>query len=161
MRKTIRSVTAVAAVAALGVTGLTSVASAAPAGTEHISIVSTSATSSHESIILTGVFTAGGTDISGNSVDLVQLPLGTFKINHKGSDASKLNTKTCLQTIKGTGTYKLLDGTGLYKGLTGSGKYKLSISVVAERASGGKCSQNAAPLAYQFAVAAAGPVSIP
>ena len=160
MRKTIRSVTVVAAVAALGVTGLTSTASAATA-TEYISIVNSSATSSHESIILTGAFTAGGTDISGNSVDLVKLPLGTFKINHKGSDVSKLNAKTCLQTVKGTGTYKILDGTGLYKGLTGSGKYKLSISVVAARTSGGKCSQNAAPVAYQFAVAAAGPVSIP
>ena len=160
MRKTIRSVTAVAAVAALGVTGLTSVASAAT-GTEHISIVSTSATSSQESIIFTGAFTAGGTDISGNSVDLVKLPLGTFKITHKGSDASKLNTTTCLQTIKGAGSYKLSNGTGSYKGLTGSGKYKLSITVVAARTSGGKCSQNAAPVAYQFAVAAAGPVSIP
>jgi hypothetical protein len=160
MRKTIRSVTAVAAVAALGVTGLTSVASAAT-GTEHISIVSTSATSTHESIILSGAFVAGGTDISGNKVDLVQLRLGTFKIQHRGTNAFKQNSKTCLATIKGSGTYKLFDGTGLYKGLTGSGKYKLSITEVAARTSGGKCSQNAAPVAYQFAVAAAGPVSIP
>jgi hypothetical protein len=152
------------AVAAVVVTaGLAGAAGAATAGTttEHISIVSTSSTSRVESIILTGAFTTGGIDISGNKVDKVRVQGGTFKIAHKGTDKFSIDPGTCLATITGPGTYKILDGTGAYKGINGHGKYKLSITEVAPRTSTGACSQTANPLAYQFRVTAHGPVSLP
>jgi hypothetical protein len=160
---------AAATVAALAATiGITS-AAAAPAtakpsvtGTEHISIMSTSASpKAPESIIVTGVFTAGGKDVSGNNVDAIKLPGGSFKIHHAGPESQSLNAKTCLLAVNGTGTYKIAGGKGAYKGISGSGKYKLTIRAITARTAAGKCNTNAAPVAWQFMVMAKGPVSLP
>lgn len=133
----------------------------ATSGTEKFQIVSTSATSSTLSVIATGVFTAGGVDHSGKkgAPDTFVFPTGTFKVTHKGPGKQTLNKKTCLYTITGTGTFKLSGGTGAYKSLSGSGTYKLSIMAILA-SSGGKCSQNKAPVAFQQIVNATGKVSL-
>jgi hypothetical protein len=167
MRKTIATaVTAVSVTAALGGAGLAAAsasASAAPAasGTEHFQIMSTSATSSNQSIVVTGLFTAGGVDHSGNKVDKVVLPGGTFKVAHSpGKGPQSFDPKTCLFTLNQHGTFTVGHGTGTYKGISGHGKYVVSILEVAAK-SGGKCSQSKPPVAFQLIIKASGPVSLP
>ena len=55
---------------------------AAASGTEHLQLMSTSATSNKASIVVTGVFTAGGVDVQGNKSDTVKFGNGSFKIAH-------------------------------------------------------------------------------
>jgi hypothetical protein len=160
---------AAATVAAMAATIGISSAAAAPTtakpsltGTEHISIVTTSAASkAPESIILTGAFTTGGKDLSGTTLDTVKVPGGSFKIHHAGPLSQSINSKTCLLTVNGTGTYKIAGGKGAYKGISGSGKYKLTIRAIAPRTSTGKCNPNGAPVAWQQMIMAKGPVSLP
>ena len=59
-------------------------ASPAASGTEHFYLMTTQPSASRYSVIATGLFTAGGTDVSGSKSDLVKLPGGSFKINHGG-----------------------------------------------------------------------------
>ncbi len=158
MRKTILAVAAAAAAATMGITGVA--AASGTTQTEHFSIVSTSFSSSAESIIATGAFTAGGTDISGNKVDTATFPRGTIKIAHTGTQKGSFNPKTCLDSVTGTGTYSLSAGTGAYKGIHGSGTYKLSVRIVANRVAG-KCSMKVKPQAFQLIISASGPVSLP
>ena len=167
MRKTL--VTAIAAISvttALSGAGLAAASastSAAPAasGTEHIQIMSTSATSSNQSIIASGRFTAGGVDHSGSKVDTVAFPGGTFKVAHSpGKGPQTFNSKTCLFTTHQHGTYTLGHGTGKFKGISGHGKYVVSVMGVGAK-SGGKCSQSKPPVAFQLIIKASGPVSLP
>jgi hypothetical protein len=130
---------AVTAAAAMALWLAVPAGATATSGTENFQIVSTSATSSTSSVIATGVFTVGGVDHSGNKVDRLVFPTGSFKVAHKGPEKQNLNKKTCLFTITGTGTFKISGGTGAYKTLSGSGTYKLSILAILARA-GGKCS---------------------
>lgn len=167
MRKTLAAaITATSATIALSGAGLavaSATASAAPAasGTEHFQIMSTSATSSKQSIILTGRFTAGGVDHSGNKVDKIVVPGGTFKVTHSpGTGPQTFNAKTCLFTINQHGTYKIGHGTGKFKGVSGHGKYVVSITGIGAK-SGGKCSQSKPPVAFQLIIKASGPVSLP
>lgn len=137
-------------------------ASATPAasGTEHLQLVSTSATSNKASIIVSGVFTAGGVDVQGNKADTVKFSNGSFKIAHSnGTGTQKFNPTTCLMTIQLHGTYKISSGTGTYKGISGHGTYQLSILGVGAKV-GGKCSQKAAPVAFQQVIKASGPVHL-
>src|SRR5690348_17878129 len=85
--KILGGMSVVALVGVVAGTGLTA-ASASQAGAsvrsgfEHFQIMTTSSTSSRQSIIATGVFTAGGVDHSGARVDTAVFPDGTFKIAH-------------------------------------------------------------------------------
>jgi hypothetical protein len=154
------------AAGAIAVSGA-AVASAAPhaarpaaSGTEQFQVMTTSATAPTSSIIARGVFTAGGVDHSGNKVDTVVFPNGTFKIAHgKGTGTQHFNTKTCLLTIAQKGSYTLSGGTGAYAGISGSGTYHFSALAVAPR-SGGVCSKSAPPAAFQQVIRASGPVKI-
>lgn len=137
-------------------------ASARPAvsGTLHFQIMTTSATSPRESIIATGVFTAGGVDHSGNSADKVVFPGGTFRIKHsRGNGPQTFNSKTCLFTLSQRGTYTLAHGTGRFKGIKGHGRYQISVMELAAR-SGGKCSQTKPPVAFQLIIRASGPAKL-
>lgn len=156
--------TAIAAAGAIALTGLTA-ASASPAagpsgsGIEHFQLVTTSFSGNNESIIATGMFTAGGVDHSGNRVDTVVFPNGAFKITHsKGKGPQHFNPKTCLAVISQHGTYSLSDGTGKYAHLSGHGTYHVSVMFVGARNSKGKCSQR--PTAVQQIITAQGPVSL-
>ena len=160
------AVTAMSVMTALSGAGLAAAsasASARPAasGTEHFQIMSTSASSSRQSFIGTGLFTAGGVDHTGNRVDKIVVPGGTFKVAHSpGKGPQSFNPKTCLLTVNQHGTYVLGHGTGKFKGISGHGKYRVSIMAVGPK-SGGKCSQSKPPVAFQLIINASGPVSLP
>lgn len=149
-----------AAVATIG--GGAALASRAPAasGTEHVQIMSTSATSNKASVITTGVFTAGGVDIEGNKVDTLKFSNGSFKVAHsQGKGTQKFNPRTCLLTVQMHGTYKISHGTGKYKGISGHGTYQVSILAVGAKVNG-KCSQKKPPVAFQQIIKASGPVHL-
>jgi hypothetical protein len=126
---------------------------------EKFSIISTTDPST-DSIIATGLFTAGGTDHAGSKIDKIKLANGTFEIKHTGHAKSTLNAKTCLLVTKGKGTYVLLDGTGAYRGISGSGKYADTIRVVFRKTKAGACNENANPAALQYLVSGHGPASL-
>ncbi len=156
---------AVAASATVALTGLTA-ASASPArpaasGTEHLQLMSTSATSNLAPIIIYGVVTAHGVDHEGSgNTDHVTFANGSFKLVHSaGKGTQHFNSKTCLIQINQHGTYTVSGGTGKYKGISGHGKYQFSILAVGKKVKG-KCSQKAAPVAFQQIIQASGPVSL-
>jgi hypothetical protein len=156
MRKTTAALTtAAAAVLATGVgLGTASASPAGPAaasGTEHFYLMSASTTSNRLSLIAAGVFTGAGVDISGNSSDTVQLPGGTFKINHSGNGpggAPKVNPTTCFATDTIAAPFTVSGGTGKYKHIAGSGKAVITVVGILARTHG-KCNFNANPVAQQ------------
>jgi hypothetical protein len=158
---TVASAAATATAAALW---LAVPAGAAPAGRdvsgiEHFQLVTTSATASTQTVIATGVFTAGGVDHQGSRVDTFVFAGGSFKVAHsQGTGTQNLNPKTCLVTARVHGTYTLFGGTGKYAGIRGHGTFHLSILGIAAR-SGGKCTMNKPPVAWQQIIQASGPVT--
>jgi hypothetical protein len=165
MRKNLASAVTVAAAAAVaGGAGL-AVASThtGVSGTENFQMMTTSGTSSTDSVIASGVFTAPGVDHENQSNNTAKFVFGngTVSLKHSpGKGTQSVNPKTCLLTVNQHGTYTLTGGTGAYTGITGNGTYKLSILAVAAR-SGGKCSQSKPPLAWHQVINASGPVSLP
>lgn len=163
-RKLVTGAAAAAAAATVALTGVSAAsAHARPAvsGTEHVQIMTTSATAKTSSIIAYGVFTAGGTDTrTTNSTDTVTFPNGTFKITHsKGTGTQHFDPKTCLLQVNVKGTYTLGSGTGAYANLSGSGNYQVSILAIGAK-SGGKCSTTLPPSSFQQVIKASGPVSL-
>jgi hypothetical protein len=158
---------AITTAGAMAVSGITaaSAASHGVSGTEHLRLMTTSATSNRVTFIGTGVFTTGGTDFASsgtNGTDLVKVVGGTFKIKHRnGHIKQTFDPRTCLMSISGPGTYKISGGTGKYAGIRGSGKFVLSIMAIAARDSQGKCSMAKAPIVFQQIITAQGPVSLP
>ena len=136
-------------------------ASLSASGTEHFQIMTTSETARTTHVIASGVFTAGGTDVSGNKSDTIIFSGGTFKIRHfAGHGKQSFDPATCLLTINLHGTYKLKDGTGTYAGISGHGRYHLRILAVAARNSNGKCSQRKQPEAFEQIIRAHGPLHL-
>jgi hypothetical protein len=128
----------------------------AASGTEHFSLMTTQPSASKYVVIASGLFTAGGVDISGSTVDLVRLPAGTFKINHGSAVhiiSEKLNPRTCLMNFAATAKFKLEDGTRGYKGISGSGKALISGTAIARR-SHGQCNPNASPVVSEQTISA-------
>ena len=163
MRKIIASLAGGAAATMLiGGVGLAS-ASARPAGpavsgTEHFYLMTTLPSTSRYTIIATGLFTAGGTDISGNTTDLVKLPGGTFKIHHGGAIhivKQQLNRKTCLAVFDATASFTVGNGTGRYHGISGSGKAAINQMLIARR-SKGACNPNLNPVVNEQTITAKG-----
>src|SRR6266567_2388211 len=119
---------------------------AAPAGRdvsgiEHFQLVTTSATATTQTVIATGVFTAGGVDHQGSKVDTFVFPGGSFKVAHsQGTGTQNFDPKTCLNTVRGHGIYHL------------------SILGIGAR-SGGKCTMHKPPVAWQQIIQASGPVT--
>jgi hypothetical protein len=155
---------AVAASVTVALTGL-SAASASPArpaasGTEHIQLMTTSGTSNTAPVIFYGVVTGSGVDHMGSKSDTVDITGGSFKINHSaGKGTQHFNTKTCLLQIAEHGTYTISGGTGSAKGISGHGVYHFTLLGIARKVKG-KCSQNAAPVAFQQEIQASGPLSL-
>jgi hypothetical protein len=162
-RRLLGAAGALVAAASLAITGFTaaSASSTGVSGTEFFQLMSTSATSTTESVIVHGVFTDYGVDHSGNTVDNIVLQNGSFKVAHSaGTGPQSFNPATCLSIVDQHGTYRIFDGTGKYAGISGSGKYHLSLLFIAAQVSG-KCSQTAPPVAFQEVITASGPVSLP
>jgi hypothetical protein len=164
MRTGIKRAIAAASIAVAGTAGVAgataaSASTAARSGTEHFQLMSTSFTSNKASVILTGVFTAGGVDIQGKN-DRIVLPGGGFTIIHKAAhSAQHFSPRTCLGVDNETGTYKIVKGTGRYAGISGHGSYRLSVMFVGSKNAAGKCSQSKPPQASQVLIRASGPVS--
>ena len=164
--KILGGMSVVALVGVVAGTGLTAasasqVGASARSGFEHFQIMTTSETTSRQSIIATGLFTAGGVDHSGARVDTAVFPDGTFKIAHSpGVGTPRFNPKTCLGVIAVNGTYRLSHGTGAYAGIRGHGIYRVNLTMVGARNSAGKCSNRLPPAAFQVIIRAQGPVSL-
>jgi membrane peptidoglycan carboxypeptidase len=162
-RKLLTGAAAVAAGAAIAATGITAAGAASHpnvTGTENVQIMSTSATSTSQSVIAYGVFTAGGVDHPGNTTDTVVFSNGSFKVTHsKGTGTQSFNPKTCLMMLNLHGTYTISGGTGAYATISGSGTYKLNIIGIGQK-SGGVCSKTLPPTTFQQVIRASGPVSL-
>jgi hypothetical protein len=156
------------AACAMAVAGVTAASAASPAGarpgasgTEHFYAMTTSPTSTQDSAIATGVFTAGGVDMTGRTADTLKFPGGTLQVNHGAAQGKQtLNPMTCLFTASETGKYTISGGTGVYAGISGHGTAKISILAVAARNSKGQCSQTLTPVAWQQVIEGSGPIHL-
>lgn len=157
----VTAVTAVAAALWLAVpAGAAPTGRPARSGTENFQVMTTSATATTIPIIAYGLFTAAGADHTGNNVDTVVFPNGSFKINHSGVPTKQtFNPTTCLLTVTASGPVTLFGGTGAYKGISGKPEAKLSILAIAAR-SKGKCSMTLTPVAFQQLIKASGKVRL-
>jgi hypothetical protein len=161
MRRTlIAAITTILAAALIsGFGSLGAGASTRSARTEHFQVMSTAATSNKQSLIATGEFTAGGTDIVGRTTDKAVFPGGTFTIKHHSNVfTANVNSHTCLFTETQRGTYRLGHGTGRYAGISGSGRWVVHILGVFARDSKGRCTHLSAPRTFQAVFTAAGPI---
>lgn len=167
MRKTLAGLIGTAATAAIITGAAMTAANASPAipaasGTEHLHLMTTMPSASRFSVIATGVFTAGGTDVSGRTTDKLELPGGAFKVNHGGRIhviTEKLNQKTCLGDFVAKADLTIGDGTGRYKGISGTGQAVLSELFIARR-SKGACSPNLTPVVLQETISATAHVKV-
>ena len=149
--------------AAATVLWLAGPASAAPAAStartvnDHIQIMTTSATSNTLGAIETGsVFTGAGVDHSGNNVDTLVFPGGTYKTRHgSGTGTQTLNPKTCLLRVSLHGTDTTYGGTGKFRGISGTGTWQASVLAIFPR-SAGKCATSRVPLAFQQIITGSG-----
>jgi hypothetical protein len=154
---------AVIAVSAAAVLWLAVPASASPvvstAATvnDNIQLMTTSATSNNlEAIEFGSVYTGAGVDHSGNNVDTLVFPGGTYKTRHgSGTGTQSLNPKTCLLTVNLHGTDTTFGGTGKFRGISGTGTWQASVLAVYAR-SAGKCSTTKVPLAFQEIITGSG-----
>jgi hypothetical protein len=128
---------------------------------EQFRIISTSPGSRRQSVLATGVFTAGGYRVPGRvvslrSTDKMVFPGGSFRMARRVTRQwLPLPTSACLvrETIRGT--YTLGHGTGAYRRISGSGTFALRIRGVIRR-SHGKCG---GPMTgYQAITYAGGPI---
>lgn len=164
MRRILASaVTVAAAATVIGGAGLAAASThTGVSGTENFQMMTTSATSTTDSVIASGVFTAPGVDHENQSNNTAKFVFsnGTVSLKHSpGTGTQSENPKTCLLTVNLHGTYTLTGGTGAYAGITGSGTYKLSILGIGAR-SGGKCSNSQPPAAWQQVIRATGQVNL-
>lgn len=137
-------------------TGRPASPAATSSGTEQFYLMTTLPSASQYQVIVTGLFTASGVDISGNTTDTVRLPGGTFKVHHGGNIhiiKETLNPKTCVAMFEGTAGLTIGNGTGKYKGISGSGKATISSLFLARR-SKGVCNPNLTPVANQQTITA-------
>jgi hypothetical protein len=162
-RKAATAVVVAVAAAAATVVALAVPAGASPAASagrtvnDSIQLMTTSATSNNLDAIETGsVFTGAGVDHSGNNVDTLVFPAGTYKVRHgTGTGTQTLNQKTCLLRVSLHGTETTFGGTGKFRGISGNGTWQASALAIYAR-SGGKCSTTKVPLAFQEIITGSG-----
>jgi hypothetical protein len=167
IRKMIIAATATAAAATLAVANIAT--ATATTKTETFTAITTNPGSGVASLIATGDFTAGGTDLVAGKKQTFRFTDGKFNLvlGTKGTKHVSLNPTTCLYTKTGSSTYTLTDGTGAYQRITGSGKISFTLSAVYELVNG-RCPSNDQPgantsaqTAIQYTETASGPVSLP
>jgi hypothetical protein len=158
------SVLAAGAIALSGIVAATAAPRAARAGDsgiEHFQFMTTSTTTNRVTVIVQGVFTAGGIDMAtGPATDTIQFPNGTIRLKHSpGTGTMSLNPRTCLFTANLHGTQVLLGGTGKYAGIRGHQTARVHILAITAR-SHGKCTQMVPPVSFEELVSASGPVDL-
>ena len=149
--------------AAATVLWLAGPASASPAAStartvnDNIQLMTTSATSNNLGAIEWGsVYTGAGVDHSGNSVDSLVFPGGTYKTRHgAGTGTQTLDPKTCLLRVNLHGTDTTYGGTGRFRGISGTGTWQVSVRAIFPR-SAGKCATSRVPLAFQQIITGSG-----
>jgi hypothetical protein len=137
-------------------------AAAAKTGTEHFYLMTTQPSAARYEIIATGVFTVGGTDISGSKTDTARFANGSFKVNHGGAlhvIKQQFNPKTCFAVFEATSGITLSGGTGAYKGISGSGTATISEVAIGPK-SKGTCNFNANPVANEQSITATAHVKL-
>ena len=168
MKRIATVASAVIIMAGAGFSGLAAAsASAIPAatpatsGTEHFQLITASPAETRYQIIIYGVVTAAGIDISGNhNTNTVRLPGGTFKLSHSlGTPTVSLNPATCLAIFSAPARYTIKNGTGAYAGISGHGTAQFNELAVLARNSKGKCDQTKNPAAVQQVITGSGPLS--
>lgn len=123
--------------------------------------MTTLATATTASAIAWGLFTAGGVDHMGNTIDTIVFPGGTVRVKHPaGGGPGTVNPKTCLLTASERVGYSIVGGTGKYKGISGHGTAAVTIVAIAAKVKGA-CSETANPVAWQQVIAASGPARLP
>jgi hypothetical protein len=158
------SVLAAGAIALSGIVAATAAPRAAGAGDsgiEHFQFMTTSTTTNRVTVIVQGVFTAGGIDMATSpTTDTIQFPNGTIKLRHSpGTGTMSLNPHTCLFTADLHGTQDLLGGTGKYAGISGHQTAQVHILAITAR-SHGQCTQSIPPVSFEELVSASGPVDL-
>jgi hypothetical protein len=140
-----------------GPASASSAASTAHTVNDSIQLMTTSATSDTFGAIEYGsVFTGAGVDHSGNTVDTLVFPVGTYKVRHgTGTGTQTLNPKTCLLRVNLHGTDSVFGGTGKFRGISGDGTWQASALAVYPR-SAGKCATTKVPLAFQEIITGSG-----
>lgn len=164
----IRVVAAAAMVAALfggvGVaTASTLPAAAASSGTEHFYLMTTEPSAARYEVLANGLFTAGGTDIAGGTVDTLKLTGGSFKVNHGGAVKvlkEQVNPKTCFSLFEVESKITLGGGTGRYAHISGSGSALIVDMGIAARTHKGACNLNANPTANEETITATAKVKL-
>jgi hypothetical protein len=127
--------------------GVAAASRPAASSTENFQLMIISPAFNTGRVIVSGVFTAGGTEHVGAKVDRLVFPAGTFKVAHAPGVGGKvtLSHKTCLYAARGFhGAITLSGGTGAYAGISGTGTYHFSELAILAR-SGGKCTLNKPP----------------
>jgi hypothetical protein len=149
---------ALGAVVVAGIAMTPSIASATPkGGTEHFRLTFTSQTGPGP-IFAQGAFHDAGTDYQGSKTDLAVFPGGTFSIHHPGGNFSfKLNPRTCVARVSGTGDYTINRGYGTYQGIKGSGSYTLTGKVALNRKPNDTCGRQT--VTEVETIVASGPVT--
>jgi len=165
MKRNISFATAAATAAVLWLAvpaGAAATSHPAVSGTEHFQLMVISPALTTGRVIVSGVFTAGGTEHVGTKADKLVFPTGTFKAAHSRGIGGKvtLNHRTCLYTARGFhGRITLSGGTGAYAGISGTGTYHFSELAILAR-SGGKCTLTKPPVSAEFLVRSSASVSL-
>jgi hypothetical protein len=166
--KTVRALVAVTTAAAvfggIGVAAASTLpTAAATSGTEHFSLMTTEPSAATYAVIVSGLFTAGGTDTAGAKADTIKLPGGTFKVNHNGAFhliKQQVNAKTCFALFEASAKITLSGGTGHYKGISGSGSALITDMGIASRTARGACNFNANPAVNEETITATAKVKL-
>lgn len=155
-----RRVALFAALLFAGLLAAQSVASATPgSGTEHFQL--TEVNNDPLFMLATGVFTASGIEYtkSTGTSNLAVFSNGTFVVHVPGgTSTTNINPRTCLETVRFSGSYTINDGFGAFEGITGSGTYLGHTTGVVPRNPNGTCS-NGQPFSTLTSIYAKGPVS--
>jgi len=135
-----RKLLATVAMAVAGTVGLAAPASAAT-GHQHFLIVQRN--NQVGTVTATGPITGSGRNFEAQNANfgVFVFPGGTVEAVHpETSDHFSFNPKTCVGTVRFTGTYRLRHGTGIYSGVSGSGTYSGTGTFISQHTATG-CSQ--------------------
>lgn len=148
---------AATAIAALAITATAAAATSTPSGIEHWTVESTNPVSATAVLIARGPLTVGGT--INLQTGHVTLPGGTLTLSHKQSWGTQgENQRTCLATVRSSGTYTVTGGTGRYMLVHGHGTYSLTAYAIVKKVKG-RCATGVVPYAQTELLTATGPLT--
>jgi hypothetical protein len=144
--------------AIIGLTAANAAAGTSPPAAEHFEAMSTNPVSAVATLIARGPITIGGTVNlqTGRAV----LPGGKLTLaHHQLHGSSTFSSRTCLATVRSSGTYRITGGTGSYRNVRGHGDYQLTAYAIVAKVHG-KCGTNVVPYAQETLLTASGPIQL-